>query len=312
MEANLPPIASSAETVFPDSRKEDRFDSIAQNILDKPMVALIPTFPAFHSTLIESSSDQLSLRASCSHLDLAIAKTPFFKKLGEIPTHFVKQYRSEDGAPDIKKIGTAYLENRDELLDCLLAALKKRFEDVSGKNVWALVIDWFIDELEIARNYPKKDVKEIDNPITHFLLVSFVKFRKMLTSTWEKPLIDLAIKCYSLAPKRIKKLIFQDIDLLLKIVVDKVGGNDKIHKHRKIFSQAIYEIVDQFLLESHHLAYYKDCLSMLINKVHAEDVPREELKKTYMGALWRIADDIEKSDKLKAALLAGIDKVNEI
>ncbi|NGX57937.1 MAG: hypothetical protein K940chlam3_00838 [Chlamydiae bacterium] len=312
MEVNFPPIASSARTIFPEGEKEDRFDQIAQQILKNPMSVLVPTLPIFYETLIEDDKHDDRIKESCRHLEIAVQNVPFFQNLAEVPTNFLNQYRTEDRHHEVKQIGKAYLSQDENLLDHIFLAVKKRLSEKDRKTIWSQIMDWFIDELEEARGSHCLDHDDIENPMSHYFVVSFLRLHRMMTSSILKPLIDLAFMNYHRAPKRVKSLILMNINRFLEIAVDKTEGGKQIHKHRKVVAQYLYEIIDIYLLESNNLLYFRECLTLLISKVHGEDVEREVLKEKYLEAFWRIIDDFEKSEKLRGALLQGMRRVDDI
>jgi len=287
----------------------EALNQVVRSIEESPGCFLSPILPYFQAEIAEKKIKLDEKQKACLALQSAFQKVPFLLKLATIPGIFLNTQDFQ-----IKNLGLGVIHGDPTVpplvLDAVIQQIERAME--GEENIWVDVVDWFIDELEAGRESKIKKLKKVENPVSCYLATSFLKLKALMTNQFLSSTVDAIFENYKTVADWAKFLLMKNINRFLAAVVEKVHGRGKLRSERKIFADMIYVVVNQFLLESKHLLFYRECTTHLINKVHGEDVSREVLKETFLKALWCIIDDIRQNDKFIKGAAVGVTKVKEI
>jgi len=287
---------------------------LAEVIGENPGGFLVPTLPPFHAEVVGKSVKLDEKEKACLALQKAFKNVPFFQKLAAIPGLFAGQFDSCEAK--IKHLAIGVLSGDAQTPPIVLEVVKQQIKRAQEgeENIWSEIVDCFIDELEEGRACKGKDLKEVSNPISCYLATSFLKLKALITSDWKiiSGQVDKAFENYAKGRVFAKPLVISNVTRFISVVVEKSGGGKGLKKERGVYVNMIYDLVDQFLLDSQHMMFYRVCITDLINKIHGEDVPRDELKEKYLKGLWCVIDDVHNSRKMMSGAGVGITKVSDI
>lgn len=293
--------ATHAETLF----------QLGQAVAENPGGALVPILPPFHAAVMGTEDKWEKNRLACEALQDLFGQVPFLKELAKIPGNFAEQFPTKK--EEIKRLAIRVL-NQDKAAPYEVLQKHKKIvaKALTEENIWSDLVDKFIRELDDGRKSKEKDDSEVTNPVSFFLKISFGRLKKYLTSTnlFYVMAVNGLFNHYSTSRPLAKTLIIHNIRNFMKAVVEKSNSTEKYKEEREAFAQMMYEIVDQFLLEAKYMLVYRECLTAIIEKVHGDDVPDHELKKTFLKGIDCLLEDIAQNKKIMNGVQVGMSRLD--
>jgi len=291
----------------------ERLSRLGEVIAENPGGVLVPLLPPFHATVVGKDSKLEETENACRALQDVFRQIPFILELGKIPGLFSERFSTRHDR--VKRLTIRILNKDATAFPQILEEQKKLIRQAREKvNPWSDIVDKFIDELNQGRASRDKDISDIDNPVSYFLKISFKRLQTYMTSSnfITRGLIDGVFHYYGRSRPFAKKLIMFNIRNFLMAAVEKSDSGKSFKKEREIFAHMIYEIVDQILLSAEHMMVYRKCLTDIIEKVHGDDVPDEELKKTLLEALECLLEDIGNNPQIMSGAGIGLAQLDDL